>query len=400
MKTTMRWFTLALVVGLVWQPGVAGPGIVLGTEGKKCYPRTDPGFSQNPSISVYGDWIENIDRVTAPAGVTVTIAGKFNGNQNNSGPFSGKGKVSLYIATSNATPGNKEIKLINDPDFGLPGETFKFTITVVASPSVTSVNVPTPADPFNEITVTLNGTGLDKALDPAAGAIVIDNQIPFITVGGNASVSSVRILNPSSTTSLEAKILFTALIQDATVELSLRSTDKCVPLGVLPSPITYFVPFKTRVHVKSSNIKNYVESITFPTGNTFDKNSTGTINLNLLFAAPTNTGIRLKSGLIIPGLQALLTGDAGNSKVFFKFVPANAFAKPDGTPFGTNTGGFIQFSANPGEDIIPITFKVIDCLGGQPGQTNAVSIETWMHTTNTNLPPNKVVQTFSVRCVQ
>jgi hypothetical protein len=36
MKTTMRGFTLALVIGVVWQAGVAGT--VLGTTGTKCYP--------------------------------------------------------------------------------------------------------------------------------------------------------------------------------------------------------------------------------------------------------------------------------------------------------------------------------------------------------------------------
>jgi hypothetical protein len=83
------------------------------------------------------------------------------------------------------------------------------------------------------------------------------------------------------------------------------------------------------------------------------------------------------------------------------FSPSNVFlVKPDGTPFLTNTEGFIQVSAKAGEDIIPSTFKVVDCLRGQPGQQNTVKIQTWMHSTNTNLPPNFVEQTFRVRCIQ
>ena len=389
MNTTVRWFTLGLMCICIWQFGVAGT--VLGTIGKTCYPPTysPPGFN----LDVYGNWIENIDRVTAPAGVTVSIVAKRNGFQNDRGPYAGKGDVTLKVGTSNATPGNKTINLINDPDFGVGGETFSFTITVVALPTVTSVNVPTPADPFQDITVTLNGTGLQGAVDPAFGVIVIDNLVPFITVGGNASVSSVRVLS-SSATSLQAKILFTALIQDATVEITLKSTTSCSPLGSAITPSN----FKTRVRVRSSNIKNYVESFSFPQGSTFDKNSVGTININLLFAAPTSAGIRLKNQLQIPFLSG--SGSTENSKVFVKFVPANAFAKPDGTPFSTNSQGFIELRANPGEDIVPVTFKVIDCLGGQPGQTNSVTIQTCMHTMNTNLPPNFVAQTFSVRCIQ
>jgi hypothetical protein len=316
----------------------------------------------NPSIAVFGDWIENIDRATAPAGVTVTIVGKFNGAQNSSGSFAGKGKVTLDIQTNNASPGNKTISLIDDPNLGLGGTTFTFTITVVASPTVTSVGVPSPADPFKEITVTLNGTGLDKATDPAVGVIVVDNLVPFITVGGTATVSSVRILS-SSPTSLQAKVLFSALIQDATVELSLRSTDKCVPLGVLPSPITNFVPFKTRVRVKSTNIKNYVESFVFPTGNTFDKNSTGVINLNLLFPAPSGSGTRLKSGLVIPGVTS-----TDNAKVFYKFVPDNAFVRPDGTPFPTIAGGFIVATANAGGISYPSRSRLKNALAGNPAR--------------------------------
>ena len=241
MKTIMRWVILALVIGLVWEHGVAGT--VLGTVGQKCYPITFSGSNQGSTISVYGVWIEKIDRVTAPAGVSVSIEGKFNGDQNNSGPFSGKGRVDLRIKTNDATPGKKTISLINDPPFG---DTFTFTITIVAFPTVTSVDVPTPADPFTQITVTLNGTGLQKAKDWASGIIVHQNLIPLITVGsGGSVVSSVRVLS-SSSTSIQAKIFFYALIQDATVDLFFGSDNDCVPLGLSP--------LKKRVRVKTAAV--------------------------------------------------------------------------------------------------------------------------------------------------
>jgi hypothetical protein len=385
MNTTTRWLFLCLMAGLLSQSGAAGT--VIGKIGRTVYPTTyaAPGFN----LDVYGDWIENIDRVTAPAGVSVTIVSKRNGAQNNTGQFAGKGDVTLRISTSNATPGPKTITLINDPPLG---DSFPFTITVVAPPAVTSVDIPSPADPFQDITVTLHGTGLQGVHDPIDGAIVIDNLVPFITVGGNATVANVRVLN-SSSTALQAKIFFTAMIQDATVELKLRSNTETDPLGSLITPL---IPgFKKRVRVKSTNIKNYVQSFDFPTGSTIAKNSIGTINLNLLFAAPASGRIRLRNGLFLT-----YTGSNENAKVFYKFVPPNAFTKPDGTPFTTDAAGFITATANAGEDIVPITFKVVDCLGGQAGQTNVVKIQTWMHTTNTNLPPNFIEHTFSVRCIQ
>jgi len=389
MKTTMRWFILALVIGLVWEHGVAGT--VLGTEGRKCFPTSFRGSTPYDDTFVFGDWIENIDRVTGPSGVMVTIISKQNGHENNTpGEFREKGKVTLRITTTNASPGNKTISLIDDPVLGVGGSTFTFTITVVAFPTVTSVDVPTPADPFKEITVTFHGTGLNDTFKNAEGSIVIHNQIPFIAVGGNASVSSVSVLS-SSSTSLQAKIIFTALIQDATVDVTFH---------LICNPGTA----RTRVRVKSSNIKNYVESVTFPNGNTFNENSTGTININLLFPAPSagSTTVMLRGRTItLPNPAFVGTSDR---KVFFKLVPATAFeAVANGTPI--NATGFTEILANVGEDIIPITFKVIDCPGfgispGLGGRTETASIHTWMHSTNSNLPPNFVEQTFRVRCIQ
>lgn len=387
MKTAMRWSVLLLVLVTWHTHGVSGT--IIGKVGTTCFPTSynAPGFN----LDVYGDWIENIDRVTAPPGVIVSIVAKHNGAQNNTGPHPGKGDVTLRISTDNATPGTKTINLINDPDLGVGGETFSFSITVVASPTVTSVDVPSPAEPFKDITVTLHGTGLDGATDPAAGSIVVDNLIPLITVGGNATVTSVRVLS-SSETALQAKIFFSALVQDVTVELVLKSATACSPLG---SIVSHAAGFKTRVRVKSTNVKNYVQSIDFPTGNLFDKNSIGTINVNLLFAAQASGLIRLRGGLT---MRTLVSND--NAKVFFKFVPANAFTRPDGTPFQTDAAGFSTLTAATGDDIVPITFKVVDCLGARVGQPVSVKIQTWMHNVNTNQPPEFIEQTFNVRCAQ
>lgn len=395
MKPTVFGFALLFALAIAWQPGVAGT--VLGTTGQKCYPVNFTNFTSQPSISVYGDWIENIDRATtSTTGVSVTILGKFNGAQNNSGPFAGKGRVDLNIKATNATPGTATINLINDPDFGIGGETFTFTVNMIPPPTVTSVDAPSPSDPFNNITVTLHGTGLQSAKDPATGVIFTDNLTPLITVGGSASVSGVRVLS-SSSTSLQAQIFFTALVQDATVDLTIKGTDVCTPLDVQPMPLTNFIPFKTRVHVKSSNVQNFVKAITFPNGNTIDKNSIGTIQIQLLFPAPGSGGF---TSVSLGGkLGATTSANAGNSTVFFKFIPQNAFVSVPGSTV-INSTGLTQITANAGDTIIPITFKVIDCGGGQVGQVNQVKIQTWMHNTNTTLPPDFVEQTFFVRCTQ
>ena len=394
MKPTLLWLTFFVVLVGALQNGNAGT--VLGVEGQKCYSTTFTNFSSSSCLSVYGNWIENIDRATTNAnGVTVTILGKYNGAQNNSGAFAGKGKVELNIKTSNATPGTATINLINDPDFGLGGETFTFTISIIPPPTVTSVDVPSPSAPFNNITITLRGTGLQSAKDPASGVIIKnDNLIPFITVGGDANVSSVRVLS-SSATSLQAQIFFSAMLQDATVELSLQSDDACVPLGNRNRPLTNFVPFKTRVRVKSTNLKNFVKAITFPFGNTFDQHSIATIHVELLFPAPSSSSFTLIGGTT----KGSTTDPVKNSTVFFKLVPATvADTVGNGTPIVTN--GFTSIRANPGDNIVPITFRVDDCGGGIPGSTSTVKIQTWMQNTNTNQPPEFVEKTFSVRCKQ
>ncbi len=234
MKNIMRLFILALIIGCVWQPGVAGT--VAGTEGKKCYPTTYSGSSGGLTISVFGDFIENIDRARAPSGVTVTIISKENGAQNNSGPFAGKGKVSLNIKTNNASPGNKTISLINDPPLR---DTYSFTIAVITSPQVTSVDIPAPVDPFKEITVTFHGTGLQQAN-------VNQNTNANITVSsGGVVVSSILVLS-SSPTSLKVKINFYARVEEATVDLFFDSDNDCAPLGISP--------LKKSVHVKKAAV--------------------------------------------------------------------------------------------------------------------------------------------------
>ncbi len=395
MNTTMRRVAFVVALGLLWQ--CAKAGTVIGLSGITCYPPTSSAPSGTVTLKVYGDWIENIDRATSPTGVTVTIVAKYNGAQNNTPPHAGRGRVDLRISTSNASPGNKEIQLINDPDFGLGGETFKFTISVVALPTVTNVSVPQPSDPFKEITITFTGTGLQGADDPARGVIVRDDLVPFITIGGDAQLSSVRVLS-SSPTSLQAKLFFSAMVQDVTVDLTFRDINNyCNPLG------TYVIGgdgLKQRVRVRSSNIKNYVSEITFPDGNTFTTNSIATIHIKLLFPAPggsTRTYSFTVGGRRYTGLLPDFANTLDNSRVFFRLVPANAFeGVPGGTPYSQT--GFNEVRANAGEDIIPITVKVIDCLGGRPGATNVVKIETWMHTTNSSLPPNFVEKTFRVRC--
>jgi len=222
-----------------------------GTTGQTCYPINFQNAGATPTMSVFTDLkVRFVDRVSHNvSGLTVTIVGILDGTQNNSGPFAGKRRFDLIIATTNATPGEAEIRLVDAPASTAGYYTFK--IFIIAPPTVTGSLSPTPVDPFNNITVTLIGTGLQHAKNPAAGTIIKnDPLIPFITAGGDANIQSVRVLS-SSNTSLQAQILFTAPIQDATVELTLQSDDVCVPLGVRPKLVKNFIPFKTRVRVRS-----------------------------------------------------------------------------------------------------------------------------------------------------
>ncbi|MGA9119458.1 MAG: hypothetical protein WB699_08830 [Bacteroidota bacterium] len=401
MKKVGYWLFVVIVAGSLCQ-AVATAGSILGTTGKVCFQKG----SDSGTLFVYGDWIETIDRATTSApGVAITIQDKQNGAQHQVDPFKGRGMVKLGLSISNATPGSKQIQLSG----GVFGSA-TVTITIEDVPTVSNIDIPVPTEPFGDITITFTGTGLQNAQDPAFGQIVHDNLVPFITVGGDASVTSVRVLNSSNTT-LRAKIFFSGLVQDVSVDLRFKAIQPCNPLFAGAGGL------ERRVRVHSSNVKNYVTSITFPNGSAFAKNSIATININLLFPAPggastststaslkfnpaINVGNITGSALTRNQLIAQLAQQAlDNSRVFIRLVPSNAFESvPGGTQLNPN--GFTELRANPGEDIIPITFKVIDCLGGQPGQTNTVKIQTWMHSTNSNLPPNFIEHTFGVTCTQ
>lgn len=359
-------------------------GNILGTSGRNFVPTTTPP-GQAASLAVFGDWIETIDRATTSAGgVTVTIERKQNGAQNNTGQFKGRGRVDLVISTRNASPGEKTIKLSG----GIYGES-AIKINVLPDPTITDVSIPTPSEPFKEIVVTFMGSGLQGAIDPAVGKIVRDNLVNYITAGGDVVVSSVRVLN-SANSNLQAKIFFNGFVQDVSVDLDFRAQfNNAVPLiGGL----------RRRVRLKSSNIRNFVKSITFPNGSTFNKNSVATIRLNLMFPAPSDGATAITIGGRTVSGNFSLAGNA-NRKVWFKFVPMDAFAQAQG---GTtlNTRGLSTALANPGDDAITLTVKVVDCLGGQPGTVNTVKIQTWMHSSNTNQGPEFVEQSFGVRCTQ
>lgn len=381
MSTTRTIIGAALLLAVITTPTIAGK--ILGTSRQTVYPQN---FSTSlvSTVSVYGDWIETIGSATSTSpGVFVTIVDKFNGAQHTSQPFAGRGEVTLKITTNGATPGVKTIRLSG----GIFGEA-SFTITVPESPTVTNVAVPAPADPFKEIIVTLTGTGLQNAIDPADGKIVKDNLVNYVTVGGDVLVSSVRVLSSSEHT-LQFKVFLSGFVQDVTVDLRFRTAGNVnVPL---------LNGLKQRIRMKSANVRNYVRSITFPNGSTFDKNSIATVRLNLLFPAPSD-GV----GTVTIGGRSITTGlSVGNTnrKVYLKLVPGNAFvAVQNGTPINAN--GITTVLANSGDDVITLTFKVADCLGGMPGTVNTVKLQTWMHTTNTNLPPNFIEQSFGVRCTQ
>ncbi|MBK7256258.1 MAG: hypothetical protein IPI01_00215 [Ignavibacteriae bacterium] len=266
MSTTRTIIGAALLLAVITTPTIAGK--ILGTSRQTVYPQN---FSTSlvSTVSVYGDWIETIGSATSTSpGVFVTIVDKFNGAQHTSQPFAGRGEVTLKITTNGATPGVKTIRLSG----GIFGEA-SFTITVPESPTVTNVAVPAPADPFKEIIVTLTGTGLQNAIDPADGKIVKDNLVNCITVGGDVLVSSVRVLSSSEHT-LQFKVFLSGFVQDVTVDLSFRTAGNVnVPL---------LNGLKQRIRMKSANVRNYVRSITFPNGSTFDKNSIATVRLNLL----------------------------------------------------------------------------------------------------------------------
>jgi hypothetical protein len=333
-------------------------------------------------LTVYGDWIETIDRATcSSSGVTVSIAKKYNGLQNNTDPFKGHGRVDLLISTNNASAGTKTITLSG----GVYG-TSNVTFTVAASPTITDVSIPAPSEPFKEIVITFMGTGLQNALDPATGRIVRDNLINYITLGSDVSVSSVRIMN-SVNSNLQLKIFFSGMVQDVSVDLDVRAQPgTCVPL---------INGLKRRVRVKTSNLKNYVKSIEFPYGSTVREGDQLTIRLNLLFPAPAD--ISLISPITGTRTNTTLSSGNSNRKVWVEFSPGErVLSSPNGTQL--QQAGKTVVLANVGDNVITLTLIAGPCGGGLPGQVNMTKIKTWMQNENTTLAPEYLEKQFGVQC--
>jgi hypothetical protein len=383
----------------VWAfPSGTYAGTVLGTDGQTVFLTTESAAI----LRVYGDWIETIGSATCSAsGVSVKIKAKLNGAQNNTNPFKGRGRVDLEIRTSGASAGNKTVKLSG----GIFGNA-NVTITVVAAPQVANVSIPSLPEPFSDVTFTISGSGLQNARDPASATIVRDNLVPFVTVGQDVTVQSLRVLNSSGST-LTLRLFLTGKVQDLTIQTDITGSNIKDPLSK--------EHLKRRVRFRSTNTRNYVRAVNFPFGSTFDVGSTGTLQIELLFPAPGSTTAsatpisagplpKISSPISISSelrqsLAATAALSSANSTVFFDLVPRDYFESVQGgTPLNPN--GLTRVTAAAGDNLIPITFKVKKCGGGQPGTLNTVAIKVWMQNTNTNLPPEYLEKTFKVRCIQ
>ena len=110
MNTTRTVLGAALLLAVLSMPTIAGT--ILGTSGQTVYPQTTTS-SLTSTMAVYGDWIETIgSATTSSSGVSISSIDKFNGAQNTTAPYAGRGKVTLKITTNGATAGVKTIRLV------------------------------------------------------------------------------------------------------------------------------------------------------------------------------------------------------------------------------------------------------------------------------------------------
>lgn len=314
---------------------------------------------------------------------TVTVTG-LNGTQVKNASVSGSGVfasvmnktlTSIQIqfkAYANAAPGNRTVTIKSQ----LGSDTF--TITVVQEASISGATLPTFSAPYQSANVTLQGSGL-TGLEGVNVEVQQTPDTPVLDSAGQPiaeAVTGTAVVNTSSASHAGLTVNFfkggqPVQLTQARVKLILRANqyNYCSgfhgdPSGKLEYAVTLTAPLGP----------NYVKSITFPYGSTFNVGSLATIQIDLQRQA----------------------GGSSGEVVHWKLLPTSAFEQsPGGTAY--NPQALNSITIPSGNTFAQITIKVKLCPGR--AATNTVKIQTWRINTNTTQPPEFKEAQFYVNCL-
>jgi hypothetical protein len=316
---------------------------------------------------------------------TVTVTG-LNGLQVKEASVSGSGVFATVMnktltsvkiqfkAYGNAATGNRTVTIKSQ----LGSDTF--TITVIQKASISGATLPTFTGPYQSANITLQGSGL-TGLDAVNVEVQQTPNTPVLDSAGQPiaqAVTGTAVVNTSSASHAGLTVNFfkggqPVQLTEARVKLILRANQYnfCSGFhgqqsGKLEYTVTLTAPLGP----------NYVQSITFPYGSSFNVGSLATIQIDLQRPASSSS--------------------QGGEIVYWKPVPTNAFEQsPGGTPYNPNALNSITIPN--GNTFAQITIKVKLCPGR--AATNTVKIQTWRINTNTTQPPEFKEAQFIVNCL-
>lgn len=280
----------------------------------------------------------------------------------------GQADVELNVS-ANATPGERTVTLKHKGCFGCP-KNYTFKIRVLRNGRITSVDVPSPADFFQEVNITFHGENIGSPLIVVATANPAGTTASVVSNLSNESTATVRLRFPD----LRAE-------GSATLTLSEENCSGC------PVYLNNNAGDNTKTAVTVSSRANFVQSITFPDGNSVTPGSVLTIQVNL--AHPAGAPLRKRPSVVE------IFPRPGPDVLHWQLVPSNVFAAAPGSGISFSPTGLNQVRFNTGDTLVRLRVLLSSVPAGCSQQCTA-KIETRMGNINSDQPPFFKSATFTI----
>jgi hypothetical protein len=275
----------------------------------------------------------------------------------------GTGRVDVeFDIGAEAAPGERTVTLNHNGCLGCPKK-YKFKILVVRDGKISSVNVPSPTEFFQQVDITFNGQHI-------GGAGV--NLIGFPS-GTTAQV----IGSQSSETKAVVRLNFSSVRAEASGSVQLFDNacgNKCVIHNEAYDGLTNGL--KTDVAIVGPNA---VKEIVFPNGSSVTVGSVLTIQINLV--RPVSSVSR--------GVTASAPGGSNRDGevIFWQLVPSNVFEAAPGSGVSFSPTGLNQVRVPVGDTLVRLTVRLKQIPSGCSQSGCSADIQTRTGNINTDQPP-------------
>ena len=275
------------------------------------------------------------------------------------GVGTGRAEVSLNV-TLDAAAGERTVTLHHNNCIGCP-KTYKFKILIIRDGKINDVDVPSPAEFFQQVDVIFHGQRIGNA---------------GVQLTGFSSSTTAAVTGESNETRAVVRLTFASLRAEANGQILLFDKN-CTGACLIANPLTYYDGL---TNIGSTNVAivgpNAVRDITFPNGNIVRVGSLLTFQINLVKPARVSSKSPITIGVPKDG-----------ETVHWQMAPSNVFEAVPGSGTTFTATGLNQVRIPGGDTLVRLTVRVRVAPGGCPQSGCTADIQTRMGNLNTDQPP-------------